>query len=56
MNCKWISKKDGKKCDREADSSGYCIFHKEHKSDKDIQLMMDTIYKEEISEFNGFIF
>lgn len=30
MNCKWISKIDErKKCDREADSSGYCIFHKE---------------------------
>lgn len=44
------------KCHREADSSGYCIFHKENKSDEEIQLMMDTIHKEEISEFNGFVF
>lgn len=43
------------KCHREADSSGYCIFHKENKSDEEIQLMMDTIHKEEISEFNGFV-
>ncbi|HGH0468274.1 TPA: transporter, partial [Clostridioides difficile] len=57
MNCKWISKIDErKKCHREADSSGYCIFHKENKSDEEIQLMMDTIHKEEISEFNGFVF
>ncbi|MCC0630458.1 MULTISPECIES: potassium channel family protein [unclassified Clostridioides] len=57
MNCKWISKIDErKKCHREADSSGYCIFHKENKSDEEIQLMMDTLYKEEICEFNGFVF
>ncbi|EGT4246935.1 transporter [Clostridioides difficile] len=57
MNCKWISKIDErKKCHREADSSGYCIFHKENKSDEEIQLMMDTLHKEEISEFNGFVF
>ncbi|MCC0658715.1 potassium channel family protein [Clostridioides sp. ZZV14-6154] len=57
MNCKWISKIDErKKCHREADSSGYCIFHKENKSSEDIKLMMDNIYKEEINEFNGFIF
>lgn len=57
MNCKWISKIDErKKCHREADSSGYCIFHKENKSDEEIQLMMDTLYKEKISEFNGFVF
>ncbi|MFR2550877.1 MAG: hypothetical protein ACLS8D_03075 [Clostridioides difficile] len=28
-------------------------FIKKNKSDEEIQLMMDTLHKEEISEFNG---
>lgn len=37
MNCKWIFKIDErKKCYREVDFFGYCIFYKENKFDEEI--------------------
>ena len=39
MNCKWVSRKDKNlKCNRHADSSGYCLFHKQNKSKREIAL------------------
>lgn len=32
MNCKWVSNEDRNlRCNRHADSSGYCLFHKKIK-------------------------
>lgn len=57
MECKWKSVyEDGVKCSREADSSGYCIFHKENKTREENSLFTYLIIKEKISDFRGFIF
>ena len=43
MNCKWVSRKDKNlKCNRHADSSGYCLFHKQNKSKREIALFDKT--------------
>ena len=57
MNCKWTSRENsGKKCDRQADSSGYCIFHKHNKSKRENILFLGYIKKGEINDFSGFVF
>lgn len=57
MNCKWVSHGDRNlKCDRHADSSGYCIFHKENKTKREIALFEAYIKKGEITDFTGFCF
>lgn len=57
MNCKWVSNEDRNlKCTRHADSSGYCIFHKENKSKREIALFEAYIKKGKISNFTGFCF
>ena len=55
MNCKWVSRKDKNlKCNRHADSSGYCLFHKQNKSKREIALFDAYIKKGQISNFTGF--
>lgn len=57
MECKWQSiHTKGIKCNRKADSSGYCIFHKENKSREENSLFTYLIMKENISDFRGFRF
>ena len=57
MNCKWVSRKDKNlKCNRHADSSGYCLFHKQNKSKREIALFDAYIKKGQISNFTGFYF
>ena len=57
MNCKWTSREDKNiKCYRHADSSGYCLFHKQNKSPREIALFEAYIKKGEISDFTGFYF
>lgn len=57
MNCKWVSKNNSNiKCKRHADSSGYCIFHKRNKSQRENILFKAYIKKDEISDFTGFYF
>ena len=57
MECKWKSvHEDGLKCCKEADSSGYCIFHKKNKTREENSLFTYLIMKEKISDFRGFIF
>ena len=57
MNCKWVSNgyRD-LRCTRHADSSGYCIFHKENKTKREIDLFNEYIQKEKINDFTGFCF
>ena len=55
--CKWTSSHNPKiKCCKKADSSGYCIFHKENKSREENYLFIYLIMKDKISDFRGFIF
>ncbi|GAA3659493.1 potassium channel family protein [Asaccharospora irregularis] len=54
MDCKWKSNQN-KKCSREADNSGYCIFHKRNKTKEENNLLIKTIITEKISDFSGFI-
>ena len=57
MECRWRSVHNAEtKCCRRADSSGYCIFHKENKSREENSLFIYLIMKEKISDFRGFIF
>ena len=57
MNCRWVSKENRNvKCTRKADSSGYCLFHKENKSPRQIALFEAYIKKGEINDFTGFCF
>lgn len=57
MNCKWQSKENRNlKCNRYADESGYCIFHKPNKSERENILLEGYIKKGEISDFTGFCF
>lgn len=57
MNCKWVSKEDKRiKCERHADSSGYCIFHKKNKSKRENILFLAYIKKGKINDFTGFVF
>lgn len=57
MYCKWVSNGDRNlKCSKRADSSGYCIFHKENKSKRERALFNAYIKKGEISNFTGFCF
>ena len=57
MNCRWVSKENRNvKCTRKADSSGYCLFHKENKSSRQIALFEAYIKKGEINDFTGFCF
>ena len=54
MNCKWVSNgRRDLKCARHADSSGYCIFHKENKTKREIDLFNEYIQKEKISDITG---
>ena len=40
MNCKWVSNEDRNLiCSRHADSSGYCLFHKENKNKREISFV-----------------
>ena len=57
MDCRWRSVHNSEvKCRRRADSSGYCIFHKEDKGREENSLFIYLIMKEKISDFRGFIF
>ncbi|WP_455540181.1 potassium channel family protein [Terrisporobacter sp.] len=57
MNCKWVSRENRNlKCNRHADSSGYCLFHKQNKSKKEIALFEQYIKRNRISDFTGFYF
>ena len=57
MNCKWSSNENRNlRCNRHADSSGYCIFHKENKTKRERVLFDAYIKKGEISDFTGFCF
>lgn len=57
MNCKWVSSENRNlKCNRHADSSGYCLFHKEDKSKRERALFDAYIKKGKISDFTGFCF
>ena len=57
MECKWKSVHQNKvKCCKEADSSGYCIFHKKNKTKEENSLFTYLIMKDNISDFRGFVF
>ncbi len=57
MKCKWISKHNSnKKCSEIADESGYCIFHKLHKTNKENEKMIQLIKERKIEDFMGFKF
>ena len=57
MDCRWRSAYNSDiKCCKRADSSGYCIFHKENKSKEENSLFTYLIMKEKISDFRGFVF
>lgn len=57
MNCKWVSNEDRNlRCCRGADSSGYCLFHKENKNKRERALFKAYIKKGKISDFTGFYF
>lgn len=57
MKCKWVSNENRNlKCNRHADSSGYCLFHKLDKNKRERALFDAYIKKGEISDFTGFCF
>lgn len=57
MSCKWKSNKcEDRWCENKADESGYCIFHKHNKNDKENKVFIEKIKEEKISDFSGFIF
>ena len=57
MKCNWYSNGNRSlKCNRHADSSGYCIFHKENKSKRERILFNSYIKKGKINNFTGFCF
>lgn len=56
MNCQWKSRENNSiKCERQADDSGYCIFHKKGKNNEENKIVKDIIIKDKISDFKGFI-
>ena len=57
MKCKWSSKINNELiCNHEADDSGYCIFHKKHKTKEENKEVIKLIKEKKISDFSGFIF
>lgn len=57
MTCKWKSNIcEDIRCENKADKSGYCIFHKHNKNDKENKAFIEKIKEEKISDFRGFIF
>lgn len=57
MSCKWKSNTyEDRCCENKADESGYCIFHKHNKNDKEKKDFIEKIKEEKISDFSGFIF
>lgn len=57
MKCKWHSNVNRSlKCNRHADKSGYCIFHKTNKTKREVILFDSYIKKGKISDFTGFYF
>lgn len=57
MKCNWHSNGNRSlKCNRHADSSGYCVFHKENKSKRERILFNAYIKKGKINNFTGFCF
>ena len=57
MKCKWSSKINNELiCNHEADDSGYCIFHKKHKTKEENKEVIKLIKEKKIREFSGFIF
>lgn len=57
MSCKWKSNRcEDRWCENKADESGYCIFHKHNKNDKENKVFIEKIKEEKISDFSGFIF
>ena len=43
-------------CNHEADDSGYCIFHKKHKTKEENKEVIKLIKKKKISDFEWIIF
>lgn len=57
MTCKWVSSiDDNVACNRCADESGYCIFHKNDKNAEENEEFISEIKNQKISNFRGFIF
>lgn len=57
MTCKWSLKEEMSACCKyEADSSGYCLFHKQSKTNEENKKFIKSIKENKISDFRGFIF
>ena len=49
MKCKWSSKINNELiCNHEADDSGYCIFHKKHKTKEENKEVIKLIKEKKI--------
>lgn len=55
MECKYKNNLDIK-CSNEALDSGYCIFHKHNKNEKENKEFIKKIKENKISDFTGFVF
>lgn len=57
MTCRWKSDTcEDICCENKAGESGYCIFHKHNKNDKENKAFIEKIKEDKISDFRGFVF